>query len=491
VVTDPGGNLYVGDFMNGTIRKITPAGAVSTFAGLAGDQALKDGVGSEARFGIPGGMAMDAAGNLYVADEDTIRKVTPDAAVTTLAGSDPGLGIADGTGRAALFSGPDGIVVDNAGSIFVAEYESNTIRKVTPAGVVTTLAGSAQFNDVGVAIGGSADGAGSAARFNSPRGAALDKAGNLYVADAGNHTIRKLTPADIVTTVAGSPGVAGSADGTGSAAQFNTLRGLAVDPAGNIYVTDLDDATIRKVTPAGVVTTLAGLAGLSGSDDGTNSDARFYKPIGIAVDGAGNLFVADSGNQTIRKITSAGVVTTLAGLAGSTYGPPDGIGINARFESPQGLAVDASGNLFVTEALGRIRKVTPDGVVTTIAGAMAFGSEDGIGNAARFVDPVGIAVDRLGNIYIADTGNNLIRKGYPVAGLATPPIIVNGIGLGFDGGSFGFNVSAPAGSSVVIEASTDLASWLPIETNLVIDGLSFIDTRSATFSRRFYRARSQ
>jgi len=248
---------------------------------------------------------------VYVADtfNHTIRKVTPGGVVTTLAGLAGSSGSADGTGSAARFYNPYGVAVDSAGNVYVADTDNCTIRKVTPGGVVTTLAGLAGNR-------GSADGTGSAARFYNPFGVAVDSAGTVYVADSRNHTIRKVTPGGMVTTLAGLATSPGSADGTGSAARFYGPMGVAVDSAGNVYVADSSNYTIRKVTPGGVVTTLAGLAGNRGSADGTGSDARFYCPWGVAVDSAGNVYVADSLNHTIRKVTPSGVVTTLAGAAG-------------------------------------------------------------------------------------------------------------------------------------------------------------------------------
>ena len=277
-----------------------------------------------------------------------------------------GPGYADGTGSAAQFRMPNGVAVDGAGNVFVADYDNCTIRKVTPAGVVTTLAGIAGTS-------GTNDGTDSAARFCGPQGVAVDNMGNLFVADSGNCTIRKVTPAGVVTTLAGSAGNPGSADGTGVAARFLWPGGVAVDRAGNVFVADGYN-TIRKVTLAGVVTTLAGLASDScGSADGTGSAARFCSPCGVAVDSAGNVFVADSGNNTIRKVTPAGVVTTLAGSAGDYgYGSADGTGSAARFYYPCGVVVDDAGNLFVADTQNNaIRKVTPEGVVTTLAGSAA------------------------------------------------------------------------------------------------------------------------
>ena len=314
-----------------------------TFAGLAGSSGSTDGTGSAARFFYPFGIAVDTAGNVFVADSsnNTIRKVTSAGVVTTLAGLAGSSGSTDGTGSAARFNDPSGIAVDTAGNVFVTDSDNNTIRKITSGGVVTTLAGLAGSS-------GSTDGTGSAARFNDPIGIAADTAGNLFVADRINQTIRKVTSAGVVTTLAGSAGNSGSADGTGSAARFNNLNGIAVDTAGNLFVVDTSNRTIRKVTSAGVVTTLAGLAGSSGSTDGTGSAARFNFPYGITVNTAGNLFVTDTVNQTIRKVTSAGVVTTLAGTVGVT-GTADGIGSAARFNNPLGVAVNTAGNLFVAD----------------------------------------------------------------------------------------------------------------------------------------------
>ncbi len=259
----------------------------------------------------------------------------------TFAGLAGANGSADGTGSAARFSNPIGVAVDSAGNVYVADIVNDTIRKITPTGVVTTLAGLAGAS-------GSTDGTGSAARFNAPQNVTVDSAGNVYVADALNHTIRKITSAGVVTTLAGLAGTSGSADGTGSAARFKFPYGVAGDSAGNVYVGDTGNNTIRKITSTGVVTTLAGLAGTSGSADGTGSGARFHQPESLAVDSAGNIYVADSINNTVRKITSAGVVTTLAGLAG-TSGSADGSGSAARFNAPSGVAVDSAGSVYVAD----------------------------------------------------------------------------------------------------------------------------------------------
>jgi len=251
-----------------------------------------------------------------VEGESALSSLTTDApstyepySFTTFAGLPPGS--ADGTGSAARFNSPAGVARDSAGNTYVADTANSTIRKITPAGVVTTFAGLAGST-------GSANGTGSAARFNGPAAVAIDSVGNIFVADTNNHTIRKITPARVVSTFAGLAGSPGSTNGTGSSARFSFPSALAVDTANNIYAADTGNSTIRKITPARVVSTFAGLAGSPGSTDGTGSAARFRFPAGVAVDraGTGNIYVADTSNFTIRKITPAGVVTTLAGSPG-------------------------------------------------------------------------------------------------------------------------------------------------------------------------------
>ena len=319
-------------------------------------------------------------------------------------------GSADGPGSAARFWGPVSVASDSAGNVYVADKYNDSIRKITPAGEVSTLAGRAGSY-------GNADGQGSDARFNGPTGVATDSVGNVYVADNWNHTIRKITPAGDVSTLAGKAGSFGSADGTGSAARFWFPWGVATDSAGNVYVSDFNNNTIRKVTPAGEVSTLAGLAGSGGSADGTGSEALFYGPLGIATDSAGNVYVADW--HSIRKITPVGEVSTLAGVA---WGPgtDDGTGSAAQFSFPVGVATDSAGNVYVADTYNNtIRKITPAGEVSTLAGLPgSIGSADGTGSAARFDQPWGVATDAAGNVYVADTYNNTIRKGIRLAQLS-------------------------------------------------------------------------
>jgi sugar lactone lactonase YvrE len=421
MAVDDAGSVYLADAGNNTIRKVTASGVVSTLAGVAGICGSTDGTLALARFCQPRGLALDAAGSLYVADNyQLIRKISPAGVVTTLAGT-LGLAPRDGVGTSAGFARLAGIAVDGSGIIYAIDDRS--IRKITPAGVVTTLAGTRGVNGTG-------DGVGAEAKFNSPEGIAADVAGNVFVADSLNNTIRKITAAGMVTTLAGHDMTAGAfADGVGQAARFNNPLAIAVSKNGTLFVTDTQNYAIRNISPAGVVTSFAGKAPSPGAVDGAGAIAQFSEPTpsiygfayvlsavrGVAVDGAGNIYVADTGNDLIRRITPDRNVTTLAGVArvgSSAPGSVDGIGLSARFNSPQGVAVDAAGNIFVADTgSNTIRKIDPSGIVTTFAGSNGVaGASDGLATKAGFNCPGGVAADASGNIYVADTCNNTIRK---------------------------------------------------------------------------------
>jgi sugar lactone lactonase YvrE len=441
VTTDSAGNVYAFDRENFGILKIAPNGVVTTLAGGAGVSGGADGTGAAASFSRPAGLATDSAGNVYVADtfNNSIRKITSGGVVSiyasksfilgavgsyvaqydycyptgvaldssgnvyasetwynaiikitttgishasVVAGASETFGSTDGTGRAARFNHPSSIATNSDGEIYVTDTNNSTIRKITPSGVVSTLAGTA-------GIFGSADGAGAAASFRGPGGVATDSVGNVYVADMGNNTVRKLTPDGVVTTLAGEASVSGSADGAGSAARFDMPFGLAADSAGNVYVADAYNDVIRKITPAGVVSTFAGTADSAGNTNGTGAAARFKYPVGVATGGNGNVYVADADNHAIRKITSAGVVSTLASV-----------------DDPIAVAVDSADNVYVADTKNNaIRKVTPAGVVTTLPGT--------------FDGPLGVATDGAGNVYVADTGNTLLKKITPAGSVTT------------------------------------------------------------------------
>jgi sugar lactone lactonase YvrE len=418
VTVDGRGNVYVSD--GHAVRKISTDGVVTTVAGLASEWGDADGAGATARFNSPQGLATDAAGNVYVADRDnqSIRKITPGGMVSTLAGSSSSMGANDGSGIRARFFRPCGVAVDGAGNVFVADTRNYTVRKISPAGVVSTIAGRAEE-------AGSTNGPGAVARFASPQGIAVDAAGNVYVTDFDSHAIRRISASGVVTTLAGSS--MGSADGAGATAQFAYPSGLAIDKDGNLYVGDSHSLTIRKVTHGGTVTTVAGLADHGGTEDGPGSTARFSSVHAVAVDRVGNVYATDDAytqsgganryvkpgpSGTVRRIDTTGVVTTIAGHRSDLDPSPDGVGAAARFESPSGIVADRDGTMYVADApASTVRKITAAGEVTTFAGkAGVMGNTDGFRTEARFGQPTDIALDSAGTMYLTDPVAGVIRK---------------------------------------------------------------------------------
>lgn len=305
--------------------------------------------------------------------------------VTTLAGTGS-YGFTNGPGSTAQFSDPYGVATDVSGNVYVADADNNAIRKITPAGIVSTVAGDGTR--------GFKNGTGASAEFDFPHALVVDSTGNIYVADTFNQMIRKITPAGVVSTFAGD-GTAGFTNGTGMTAEFNAPSGITIDRYGNLFVSDSNNQRIRKITPEGVVSTLNLTVLLSG-------------PQGIAVNASGDLYVVESGKGLIRKITSEGIVTIIAGTEPGGFA--DGQGTAALFFVPEGIAIDPSGNLYIGD-LGndRIRKITPSGYVSTIAGSTK-GNVNGAGADARFYAPAGLAIDGFGYLYIADVNNYSIRK---------------------------------------------------------------------------------
>ncbi|HEV2721626.1 MAG TPA: hypothetical protein VG323_16525, partial [Thermoanaerobaculia bacterium] len=416
------GNIYVADTSNNMIRKVTPGGVVSTIAGgpTSFDFGYADGSGRNARFSSPYDIRGDSAGNLYVAEgtNHVIRKVTTGGVVTTLAGRPLDFVSRDGALADARFTSIVDMVADGAGNIFL--IDSHAIRKISTSGAVSTVAGIAKIDPLNSYV----DGAASVARFDNPQGLGIDAAGNLYVAESGAHTIRKVAPNGTVSTFAGARNAKGRADGSLTQARFSTPNDVIVDRDGTMYVSD--DCTIRKITTDGNVTTLLGkpippAIGCTDNVDGPWVTAKLNGPSHLALDASGNLYFTTSllfgtasvrsTANTIRKLTP-GFVTTVAGDNAPRQAYRDARGTSASFYNLGGLAIDAAGNIFATEFLAEtIRKVSPDGLVTTIAGTpFDFGTSDATAENARFLSPFAITFDAAGTLYVAETGRVRVAK---------------------------------------------------------------------------------
>ncbi|HMD69739.1 MAG TPA: hypothetical protein VKF41_00265 [Bryobacteraceae bacterium] len=402
VAVDSAGNLYIADTENSLIRKVAN-GVISTVAGSGGPGFSGDnGPATSAQLFFPGGVAVDSAGNLYIADSanNRIRKVS-NGVITTVAGNGTqGFSGDNGLATSAELNFPAGVAVDSAGNLYIPEPYNNRIRKVSN-GVITSVVGNSLSGDNGPAT---------SAQLSSPNAVAWDSAGNLYIADSGR--IRKVSNG-VITTVAGIGTFGFSGDnGPATSAQLNYPGSVAVDPAGNLYIADTGNHRIRKVS-GGVITTVAGngTMGFSG-DNGPATSAHLNYPRGVAVDSAGNLYIADSYNFRVRKVSS-GVITTVAGNGAPGFGGGDnGPATSAPLSLPRGIAVDSAGNLYIAEFnSSRIRKVS-GGVISTVTGngTPGFSGDNGPAIGAQLNDPEGVAVDSAGNLYIADFGNSRIRK---------------------------------------------------------------------------------
>ncbi|WP_293875489.1 T9SS type A sorting domain-containing protein [Flavobacterium sp.] len=355
--------------------------------------------------------------------------------VSTFAGSGT-VGSADGNGIAASFNLPTVVTIDSFGNIFVVDRSNHKIRKITPARDVTTFAGSGSI--------GSADGIGTAASFKYPDGAVFDSQNNLFVSDQSNHKIRKITPDGTVSTFAGT-GLIGSADGIGILASFYYPAGMTVDAVDNLYVADYGNNKIRKITPNGTVTTFAG-TGIAGSADGTVLTAQFNGATGVCIDPLGSIFVADYYSNKIRKISTIGDVTTIAGTG--TIGSTDGIGTSASFYYPAIVAIDLNNNLFITdEENHKIRKITPDGMVSTYAGTGVIGATDGLATVAQFNSATGVAIDHSNTVFVCDYGNNKIRK-IKTYGYSISPALPTGLLFNTSNGRI-------SGTPTVVSPATD------------------------------------
>lgn len=498
VDVDAAGNVYVADTGNHTIRKITPGGVVSTYAGKAGEAGSADGSRANARFNSPYSLAVHGSGDIYVADTEnhTIRRITASGTVTTIGGIAGMPGDLSGSSTSSRFHSPTDIAVSADRTVYVTEPANKKVKKINAQGLVSIHYTANNFlsqqlddsyvylkNSAGLALNksgntlaiadtmnhvvyrltnslftygsprfaGTADGNESFVRFNYPYGVTFSGT-DIYVADSGNNTVRKITAAGITSTIAGQAGVSGFLDGQGTSARFKSLGRIAADSGGNLYVTD--EHKIRKISNTGEVSTIAGEASNEGSTDGIGTVARFSAPNALAQDVSGNIYVADEGNHTIRKISPSGEVSTFAGEPGVS-GYIDGSTSQARFASPSGVAIDSVGNLYVADTYNHIiRKINTGGIVSILAGYPGeAGATNGTGGDARFSHPVSLTVDSANNLYVADSGNYCIRRVSPTGTVTT---YAGGLGIFGRANGIGTNARFSSITGIAMDAANNM-----------------------------------
>ncbi len=394
IAVDSAGNLYIAEFGDSVIRKVTAKGTISTIAGtgvfgFAGDGAAA----TKAKLANPWSVAVDGSGNIYVPDQlnARVRKIDSSGNINTIAGNGL-LSYSGDNGQAskAQLYGPQATAADRAGNVYIADTQNNRVRQVSPAGVITTLAGNGTAGFAG-------DGAAAVnAQLARPAGVAADSSGNVYISDSANGAVRKVTPDGNINTIA----------------QLVHPQGMAVDSAGNLYVTDSADNRVREISPAGVLSTIAGTGfqGYSG-DGGPATAAQVNSPFGVAVDSAGNVYVADTGNNVLRVVTPDGNIHTVAGTGVAGHVGDGGPALGAQLAAPISVVVDAGGAIYLSDSGSRVRKVTPDGTIATILGGNTPGytGDNGPAANAQISSPAGLALDSAGNLYVADTQNNAVR----------------------------------------------------------------------------------
>ncbi|PCH69110.1 MAG: hypothetical protein COC01_02140 [Bacteroidetes bacterium] len=415
VHVDPTGNIYIVARNSHRILLIDSAGIITKIVGLSSGFTGDGGQATSATLSYPTGVHVDATGNIYIADKNNlrIRLIDTSGIINTIAGGSSNLPDDGGPANLAQLGKPTGVHIDETGNIYIVDQLNHRIRFVDTSGVISTIAGAGAGGSGFSGDGGSAD----TARFFKPQNVHVDAAGNIYIADLYNHRIRLVDTSGVINTIAGT-GISGfSGDGsTAISAQLNRPYGIHVDATGNIYIADTYNNRIRLIDTSGMISTIAGIGsmGFSG-DSGPATAAELYYPWGVHVDATGNIYIADLQNHRIRLIDTSGVISTIAGTGISGFSGDGSLATAAQLSGPSGVHVDASGNIYIVDKSNHsIRKIDITGIITTIAGTGSggFSGDGGPANSAKLSFPVDVHVDASGNIYIADSYNNRIRRIY-------------------------------------------------------------------------------